>query len=83
MPEYMAEGYVRGDVASREAALRAGAAARAMAGEGASVAHLRSTFLPSDELCLHFFAAASPEDVAEALRRAAVAYERIVEARES
>jgi len=39
--------------------------------------YLRSTYLPEDETCLHFFAAASGEDVAEAARQAGFTGERI------
>jgi hypothetical protein len=48
--------------------------------EGRDVEWLRSHVLADDETCLCVFAAATRADVEEANRRAATAYERIVEA---
>ncbi len=39
-----------------------------------------STFLPTDETALHLFEAASASALAEAVRRAGLAYDRIVDA---
>jgi Nickel responsive protein SCO4226-like len=64
----------------REAAARARLAAEALALEGWRVRHLHTTFVPEDEVCLHVFEAASAEAVNEAMRRAALAADRIVEA---
>ncbi|TMK33123.1 MAG: DUF4242 domain-containing protein [Actinobacteria bacterium] len=44
------------------------------------VRHLRVTFVPEDETCFHVIEGPSREAVHEALTRAAIAYERIVEA---
>ena len=38
-----------------------------------------SSFLPDDEVCLHLFEAPSADAVSEAMRRAALAVDRIVE----
>ena len=42
--------------------------------------HVRATVVPEDETCFHVVEAPSREAVADALRRAAIAYERVVEA---
>jgi hypothetical protein len=44
------------------------------------VRHLRTTHIPSDETCLHFFAAPSADVLADAARRASLPHLRIVEA---
>jgi hypothetical protein len=79
---YLAESHLprirRGEVP--EAADRARLAAEALSLEGWRVRHLHTTFVPEDELCLHVFEAASAEAVNEAMRRAALAADRIVEA---
>jgi hypothetical protein len=59
---------------------RARLAAAALAAEGCRVRHLHTTFVPEDELCLHVFEASCLEAVTEAMRRAALAADRIVEA---
>jgi hypothetical protein len=46
---------------------------------GSPVRYERWEFLATDELCLHFFEAESGETVAQALERAGVVCERIVE----
>jgi hypothetical protein len=61
---------------------RARAAAESVSAEGVPVLYVRSVFLPEDEICLHFFDAPSREAVEEVARRAALAYERLVEATE-
>src|SRR5207253_531088 len=72
VPDYCLELYLAGgsQAALEEAAERARAAAESFGAPGGSVRYLRSTYLPEDETCLHFFAAASGEDVAEAARQA-------------
>jgi hypothetical protein len=79
MPEYCLELYMADGAAAgvEEAAGHARAAAESFAACGRSVRYLRSTYLPEDETCLHFFAAASSEDVAEAARQAGLSGDRI------
>ena len=79
MPDYCLELYLAGGspAALEEAAGRARAAAESFGACGRSVRYLRSTYLPEDETCLHFFAAASDEDVAEAARQAGLTGNRI------
>ena len=61
---------------------RARAAASSLAAEGVPVRHVRSVFMPEDEICMHFFEAPGSEAVVEVSRRAGLRYERIVEATE-
>jgi hypothetical protein len=75
MPNFLVERYLS---ASQRGELEATAARLAAASR--DVRHVRATFIPGDEVCLHIFEAESLEAVREALRRAAVAYERVVEA---
>jgi len=79
VPNYCLELYLAGGSRTmlEEAAARARAAAESFEARGRSVRYLRSTCLPDDETCLHFFAAASDEDVAEAARRAGLTGDRI------
>ena len=82
MPDYCLELYLPGgsQAALEEAAERARAAAESLGSRGRSVRYLRSTYLPEDETCLHFFAAHSVEDVAEAARQAGLTGDRITRA---
>ena len=79
---YIVEAYVpRGRGAEHGAtAERARQAALTLAAEGQRIRFLRSTFLPTDELCFLVFQADSPRVVSEAALRAAIEFERIVEA---
>jgi len=79
VPDYCLEVYLAGGspAALEEAAGRARAAAESFGARGRSVRYLRSTYLPEDEMCLHFFAAASSTDVAEAARHAGLTGDRI------
>jgi Protein of unknown function (DUF4242) len=79
VPHYCLELYLAGGsrAALEEAAESACAAAASFSAGGRSVRYLRSTYLPEDETCLHFFAAASAEDVAEAARQAGLTGERV------
>jgi hypothetical protein len=58
---------------------RVRAAADAIALDGGQIRFLHSTLVPGDESAFCAFAAASSALVAEAYRRAGVAYERIVD----
>ena len=82
MQSWLVEAYLARSEAEELGCLagRARVAAEALAEEGIPVRYDHSTFVPDDELCLHFFRSDSADAVAETLRRAAVAYERIVEA---
>jgi hypothetical protein len=79
VPDYCLEIYLAAGspAALEEAARSARSAAEAFGVRGRSVRYLRSTYLPQDETCLHFFAASSGEDVAEAARQAGLAGHRI------
>ena len=82
MPSYLVECYVPNSRSRElpETAARVREAAQALTAEGARVRYLRSTFLPSDELCLHLFEADSADRVGEASMRAGIQPERVVEA---
>jgi hypothetical protein len=82
MPSYLIESYLP---RSRSAELpavvdRLRRATDSLTAEGAPVRHLRSTFVPGDELCLHLFEAESAATVGEASRRAAIEPARVVQA---
>jgi hypothetical protein len=82
MPSYLIESYLP---RSRSGELRALAdrlrrATETLTAEGARVRHLRSTFLPNDELCLHLLEAESAAIVSEASRRAAIEPARVEQA---
>jgi hypothetical protein len=80
VPSYLVESYVAGTSAAVEDAR---ARARRTAELGERVRYVRTTFLPGDEIVLHLFEAPSASALDEAGRRAALRYERIVEAEES
>ena len=79
--EYLVELYLP-DAASDGAgvATRAQAAAEAMASEGIGVRFLRSILVPEDEICFCLYEAPSAHVVTEAATRAALQFERVVEA---
>lgn len=77
MPSYLVESYSANRVDAIADALER---ARRAAELGSGVRYLRTTFLPGDETLLHVFEAASYEALGAAAARAALAYERIVEA---
>jgi hypothetical protein len=79
VPDYCLELYLAGGsrAALEDAAGRARAAAESFGARGRSVRYLRSTYLLEDETCLHFFAAASGDDVAEVARQARLTGNRI------
>jgi hypothetical protein len=80
VPRYLVEAYAADSPAAqtetREQAERA-------ASLGTGVRHVRTTFLPADEVALHLFEAPSIDELRHAGKRAALHYERIVEAVES
>jgi Nickel responsive protein SCO4226-like len=63
-----------------EAAARADSASEQLCREGTPVRFLRSIFLPGDEICFLVFEGPSDEAVAEAARRAEIAFERVLPA---
>lgn len=82
MALYLAERYLPG--ITREQILAAAARARdtavRMTEEGTAVRYVGSTFIPEDEACFCLFDAASAETVKEANERAAIPFDRIIEA---
>jgi hypothetical protein len=82
MPSYLIESYLprsrSGELAAVAERLRR--ATDSLTAEGAPVRHLRSTFIPGDELCLHLFEAESAAAAGEASRRAAIEPARAVQA---
>jgi hypothetical protein len=77
MPSYLVESYL---ASSPDALAEARDRARRTAEAGAGVRYVRTTFLPGDETILHVFEAPSVEALDAAGRRAALQFERIVEA---
>jgi hypothetical protein len=78
---YVVEQYVPAAEASlAETAERVRLAADELAREGRSVRYLRSIVIPDDDTCFHVFEGSCADDVREASRRAALDYDRIVEA---
>jgi len=82
MPSYLIESYLPrrrvGELPAVVSRLRR--ATETLTAEGAHVRHVRSTFVPNDELCLHLLEADSAATVGEASRRAAVEPARVVQA---
>ena len=79
MPEFLVELYVpKGDgEAVAQSARLARLAARELTREGRSVHYMRSIFVPDDETCFLFYEATSADDVAEAVRRASLPFDRV------
>lgn len=77
MPRYLLEAYVA-DSTSALGSAREGAERTALLGEG--IRHVRTTFLPDDQLVQHVFEAPSAAALRRAGIRAALDYERLVEA---
>ncbi len=82
MPTYLVEVYMPRSQA-RAADRRAGATAEELSHEGIPVRYVRTTFLPDDETCFHFFEADSADDVEEVSRRADLGRARVVPAVEA
>ena len=82
MPSYLIESYLprsrSGDLNAMVDRLRR--ATEGLTAEGAHVRHVRSAFVPDDELCLHLLEAESAAIVSEASRRAAIEPARVVPA---
>ena len=77
MPTFLVESYLPNAPAAAEDACER---ARAAAACGDEVQHVRTTYLPRDELVMHVFEAPTDEAVRRALDRAGLPYERVVEA---
>jgi hypothetical protein len=78
---YLVEAY-RANVQTEglsEMGSRMRAAAEELTRAGMPVRFLGSISVPDDEMCFHLYEAASASLVAEACRRASIAYERVVE----
>ena len=82
MPSYLIESYLPRSRAGELRAVveRLRRATDSLTAEGTRVCHLRSTFVPNDELCLHLVEAESAAMVGEASRRAAIEPARVVHA---
>jgi hypothetical protein len=79
--KYIVEAYATSQTASlgnHDVRLRS--AAEEMAAQGTTIRYLNTLFIPEEEICFFVFEASTPEDVAEASRRAQIDYERIVQA---
>jgi hypothetical protein len=76
MPMYLVESYGSGAQALVEAREHGARVAALDSG----VRYVRTTFLSTDETLLHVFEAASADELRDAVRLAALAHERIVEA---
>jgi hypothetical protein len=79
---YFAEAYVARSRTSelRAHERRARAAAKELTQQGIRIRFVRSIFVPADEICFYVFEAISAEAVGAACDRAALRFERIVEA---
>ena len=84
MPSYLVEVFVpRSRLQdARAAGQRARVIAVRLSLEGVPIRYVRTTFVPDDETCFHFFDAASEEAVGEVCRRAGIGSARIVAALE-
>jgi hypothetical protein len=82
MPSYLIESYLPRSRSGELAAVvsRLQSATETLTAEGRNVRHLRSTFLPTDELCLHLLEAESAATVGAASRLAAIEPARVVQA---
>jgi hypothetical protein len=76
MPSYQIEGYLP---RSRAAELTESVARLRRVTDGTRVRHVRSSFLPADELFIHVLEAESAEAAGDAAGRAGIAPERIIE----
>jgi hypothetical protein len=82
MPSYLVESYVPRSLAqdAHTVGRRARGVAERLSREGVAVRHVRTTVVPDDETCFHFFEAESKEAVSEVCRRAGIGSARIVPA---
>jgi hypothetical protein len=82
---YLAEAYLARARASELDAHegRARAATNELRRQGTPIRFVRSIFLPADEICFYVFEAVSAEAVGAACERAALRFQRVVEAVDS
>ena len=81
MPNYLVESYApRSGAGLDESIARVRLAAKEIAAEGVGLRHVRSTFVPEDEICFHVFEAESVAVIDEVGRRAGLPFERVAEA---
>jgi hypothetical protein len=76
---FLVEAYVPASAAKLLSLTEMRRAARALAC-GGEVRHLRSIFVPRDETCFHLLEGPSAQAVGEAAQKAAIPFERVVEA---
>jgi hypothetical protein len=85
MQSYLVEIYAprsrAGDVSATTR--RVGAAVAELSSEGVPIRHVRTTFLPDDEMCFHLVEASSAGVVDELCRRAGLGRVRVVVAVET
>jgi hypothetical protein len=81
MKMFLVEAYAPAALDLAEVEARARAAAAALAGEGISVHYVRPILVPGDETCFHLIESGSEAGVVELIRRAALSFIRIAEAR--
>ena len=79
MPTYVVEAYTANSSTAYASARETAQRVAAVGG----IRHVRTTFLPSDEVSLHVFEAVSADALRNAARLGSLAYERIVEAVET
>jgi Nickel responsive protein SCO4226-like len=80
MSSYLLEAYTPASAVIEEVEARVRRAAAELADSGTPVRHVRSIFLPEDELCFHVLDGPSSEAVAETARRAGISTPRITRA---
>ena len=82
MAEFLVEWFVsRNDLGTVERNARLAAqAAVELSREGTPISFVRSIFIAEDETCFHLYESATIDSVRAAAERAAVPYERIIEA---
>jgi hypothetical protein len=80
VPNFLVEAYTPAGSPVGDTELRAARAAEQLSGEGEPVRYVRAIFVPEDETCFFLFEAPSAAAAGEASRRAAIEFERIVEA---
>jgi hypothetical protein len=83
LKSFVVEFYLSSTSDGLEVQERAECAATDLRKEGTKVRYLRSIFIPEDEICFHLFEGPSAEAIGEASRRAAIDYDRILEAIDS